>query len=44
VRLDTLEVMSSEGFNSRELGVVVELVKKYQAALLSTWDSYHESR
>ena len=44
VRLDTLEIMSSEGFNSRELGVVVELVKKHQAALLAVWDSYHESR
>jgi len=44
VRLDTLEVMSSEGFNSRELGVVVELVKKHQKVLLSAWDSYHESR
>ena len=44
VRLDTLEVVSSEGFNSRELNRVVELVEKYQDALLSAWDSYHENR
>ncbi len=43
VRLDTLEVVSSIGFNSRELQAVVELVRKHKAALLAAWNLYHES-
>ena len=44
IPLDTLEVVSSEGFNNRELHKVVELVKKHQEALLSVVGYYHESR
>lgn len=44
VRLDTLEVVSNEGFNSRDLRAIVELVEKHQAALLAARDTYHESR
>ena len=44
VRLDTLEIVSNEGFNSRELNAIVELIKKHQEILLAAWDTYHESR
>lgn len=44
VRIDTCEIVSNEGFNSRELSAIVELVRKYQEVLLAAWDSYHESR
>jgi hypothetical protein len=44
VRLDTLEVVSNEGFNSRDLRAIVELVEKHQETLLAAWDTYHESR
>jgi hypothetical protein len=39
VALETFEVVSNEGFNSRELRAVVELVEKHQATLLSVWDT-----
>ena len=40
----TIEVMSNEGFNNRELLKIRELVAKHRAALLAVWDTYHESR
>jgi hypothetical protein len=44
VGLDPIVVLSSVGFNSRELTRVVELVEKHRETLLAAWDTYHEGR
>ncbi|MCC6613286.1 MAG: DUF4160 domain-containing protein [Anaerolineae bacterium] len=44
VSLETVEVLSSEGFNSRELSRIIEIVEDHQAELLEMWDTFHESR
>ncbi len=44
VSLESIEVLSSEGFNSRELSRIMEIVGDHQAELLEMWDTFHESR
>ncbi len=43
VRLVHVKVMSSEGFNERDLHRIVQIVETYQDTLLAAWDNYHES-
>ncbi len=43
VRFDQISIMSNEGFNSRELGKIIELIKEHQETLLAMWALYHGS-
>jgi len=45
VRIDgQIDVISSEGFNERELTAIRRLAHDHQATLLAVWDTYHENR
>lgn len=45
VRIDGLiEMLSNEGFNERELTIIMRLIHNHQGVLLAVWDTYHENR
>lgn len=44
VTLETIEVVSNIGFNTRDIRRILEIAKEHQAILLAAWDEYHESR
>lgn len=44
VQLDPVEIMDSEGFNTRELKAVRKLISENQEYLLEKWDEYHPAR
>jgi uncharacterized protein (DUF885 family) len=44
VRLQSVEVMDSVGFNSRELSKILSITEEKQQYLLAVWDSLHSRR
>jgi hypothetical protein len=44
VRLDPIEELHNQGFNTREMGVILSIVEENQHVLLEAWDAIHESR
>jgi len=44
VKLDPVELWDYAKFNSRELSVIISVVKANQQKFLAEWDSYHSTR
>jgi hypothetical protein len=44
VTLDPIEVKTNYGFNQREIGDILDIIEKYQEALLAEWDKLHPAR
>lgn len=40
VYLNPIEVMKNYGFNVKQVGSILKLVKKYQEELIEEWDQY----
>jgi hypothetical protein len=41
IRLDPIEVLHNQGYNVRELGQIVAIVRQHQALLLLAWTEMH---
>jgi hypothetical protein len=41
IRLDPVEILHNQGFNTRELGVILEIVQTHQEMLLAAWKEIH---
>ena len=44
VTLEEPTVISSYGFNFREIARILEIIESHQNELLAAWDKYHEKR
>jgi len=44
IGLDPVRVLTSHGFNDRELSKIAEIVSNHQSELLAEWDKYHPNR
>jgi len=41
VKLDPVELVNSWGFNTREIGDILDMIEDHQAELLAKWDELH---
>jgi hypothetical protein len=41
IRLDPIEVLHTEGFNERELGKILSIVRENHGLLLEAWNKLH---
>jgi hypothetical protein len=44
VTLDPVEMKSNHGFNERETGDILDLIREHQVELLAEWDKIHPER
>ena len=44
IRLELVEVLENDGYNTREIGQMLALVRDHQAMLFDEWNKYHPAR
>ncbi len=41
VTLNPIEILSSQGYNNREIGDILEITQQHRQQLINAWEAYH---